>query len=119
MNKRDKIAFTIYLIICLIGFAFGIAYLVCQTVMPYHHQAIGIDWEDLGPGLQVMLVNFVNFAGAGFITGSLSCLIMLLIPFRRGELWAKWAIPLLLIVFNVFCLYVSATVAAETGASTP
>lgn len=119
MNKRDKIAFTIYLAICLLGFAFGIAYLACSTIMPYHHQAIGIDWEDLGPGLQVMLINFVNFAGAGFITGSLSCLIMLLIPFRRGELWAKWAIPLLLIVFNVFCLYVSATVSAETGASTP
>ena len=79
MNKRDKIAFTIYLAICLLGFAFGIAYLACKTVMPYHHQAIGIDWEDLRPGLQVMLK---NFAGAGFITGSLSCLIMLLIPFK-------------------------------------
>ena len=119
MNNRDKIAFTIYLVVILLGIAFGINYLACPTVMPYHHQAIGIDWEDLGPGLQVMLKNFVNFAGAGFITGSLSCLIMLLIPFRRGEQWAKWAIPLLLIVFNVFCLYVSATVAAETGASTP
>jgi len=82
MNKRYKIAFTIYLAICLLGFAFGIAYLACSTIMPYHHQAIGIDWEDLGPGLQVMLRNFVNFAGAGFITGYLSCLIMLLIPFR-------------------------------------
>jgi hypothetical protein len=119
MNDRDKIAFTIYLVVILLGIAFGITYLACPTVMPYHHQAIGVNWEDLGPGLQVMLINFVNFAGAGFITGSLSCLIMLLIPFRRGEKWAKWAIPLLLIVFNVFCLYVSATVAAETGASTP
>ena len=87
--------------------------------MPYHHQAIGVDWEDLGPGLQVMLVNFVNFAGAGFISGSLSCLIMLLIPFRRGELWAKRAVPLILMVFNGFCLYVSVTVAAKTDASTP
>jgi len=119
MNKRDKIAFIIYLFTSVLGFAFGIAYQACSTFMPYHHQAIGINWEDLGPGLQVMLKNFVNFAGAGFITGSLSCLIMLLIPFRRGELWANWAIPLLLIVFNVFCLYVSATVAVETGASTP
>ena len=119
MNKRDKIAFSIYLIISLLGFAFGIAYLACSTIMPYHHQAIGMDWEDLGPGLQVMLKNFVNFAGAGFITGSLSCLIMLLIPFRRGELWAKWAVPLILMLFNIFCLYVSATVAAETDAATP
>jgi len=119
MTKRDKIAFTLYLTICLLGFAFGIAYLACQTIMPYHHQAIGVDWEDLAPGMQVMLVNFVNFAGAGFITGSLSCLIMLLIPFRRGELWAKRTVPLILMVFNGFCLYVSASVAAKTDASPP
>ena len=43
MNKRDKIAFSIYLIISLLGFAFGIADLACSTIMPYHHQAIGID----------------------------------------------------------------------------
>jgi len=119
MNKRDKIAFTIYVAVCLLGLAFGIAYLGCSTVMPYHHQAIGVNWEDLGPGLQVMLQNFVNFAGAGFITGSLSCLIMLIIPFRRGELWAKRAVPLVLMIFNGFCLYVSATVAAKTDASPP
>ena len=69
--------------------------------------------------MQVMLKNFVNFAGAGFITGSLFCLIMLLIPFSHGDLWAKWAVPLILMLFNVFCLYISATVAAETNASTP
>jgi len=42
MNKRDKIAFSIYLIISLLGFAFGIAYLACSTIMQYHHQAIGL-----------------------------------------------------------------------------
>ena len=119
MNKRDKIAFTIYLVVNLLGMAFGITYLACPTVMPYHHRAIGVNWEDLGPGLQVMLVNFVNFAGAAFITGSLSCLIMLLIPFRNGELWAKRAVPLVLMVFNGFCLYVSASVAIKTDASPP
>lgn len=119
MNKRDKIAFTIYLVVILLGFAFGISYLACSTIMPYHHQAIGLKWEDLEPGLQVMLQNFVNFAGAGFITGSMSCLIMLLIPFRRGEPWDRWAIPLVLMVFNALCLYVSATVAAKNDASPP
>ena len=119
MNKRDKIAFSIYLIVSLLGIAFGMAYLLCSTILPYHHQAIGVNWEDLGSGLQVMLKNFVNFAGAGFITGALSCLIMLFIPFRRGELWAKWAIPLVLIVFNAFCLYVSATVAFDIQTPQP
>ena len=102
MNKKDKIAFIVYLVVILFAFAFGIVYLAYPTVLPYHHQAIGIDCEDLGPSLQIMLENFVILAGAGFITDSLSCLIMLLIPLRHGELWAKKAVPLVLIVFNAF-----------------
>ena len=119
MTKRDKIAFIVYLVVILLALAFGIVYLACPTVMPYHQQAIGMNWEDLGSGLQVLLTNLVTLVGAGFFTVALSCLIILLIPFRRGELWAKWAVPLVLMVSNAFCLYVTASVAAKTDASPP
>lgn len=119
MNNKDKIAFSIYLVVILLSFAFGIAYLACPTVMPYHNQAIGMNWEDLAPGLQVLLRNLVTLAGAGFFSVGLSCLVILLIPFIRGELWAKWEVPFVLMVSNAFCLYVTASVAAKTDASPP
>ena len=119
MGKRDKIAFVIYFACSLALIAFGIVYLSCSTFMPYHQQAIKMNWEELGTGQQVLFQALMKMAAAGcFVTG-LSTLILLFIPFRRGAPWAHWAIPLLGIVWNGFSLYVTGTVAIKTHASTP
>ena len=78
-----------------------------------------MNWEDLSAGLQVLFQALIKVAAAGFFVTGLSTLILLLIPFRMGARWAHWAIPLLGIVWNGFCLCVTATVAMKTHASTP
>ena len=78
-----------------------------------------MNWGDLSTGLQVLLQALIKMAAAGnFVTG-LSVLILLLIPFRQGALWAHWALPLVGIVWNGFGLCVTATVAIKAHASTP
>ena len=119
MSKKDRIAFIIYFLSALGSITFGIAYLSCSTIMPYHQEAINTSWEELSTGLQVLLEALVKLVAAGFFVTGLSMLILLLIPFRRGEKWAHWAIPIVGIVWSGFSLYVSATVAIKTHASTP
>ena len=119
MSTRDKIAFIIYFIGVLSLIVFGLLYLFCPTVMPYHLEAMGVPWEDLGKELQILLWALVKVAGAGFFVVGLSALIILLIPFRRGDKWAHWALPLIGIVWNAILLYAAGTVAAETQASPP
>jgi len=119
MRKRDKIAFVIYLVGSLSLIAFSIVYLSCSTIMPYHQEAIKMNWEELSTGLQILLQALIKMVAAGFFVTGLSALILLFIPFRRGAQWAHWAIPLLGIVWNGFSLYVTGTVAMKTHASTP
>ena len=119
MSTRDKIAFIIYFLGALGSIAFGIAYLSCSTIMPYHQETINTTWEELSTGLQVLLQALIKLGAAGLFVTGLSMLILLLIPFRRGEKWAHWAIPLLGIIWGGFSLYVSATVAIKTHASSP
>ena len=76
-------------------------------------------WEDLSTGLQVLLQGFMKLTSAGFFVTGLSGMILLLIPFRHGEKWARWAVPSIGLAWNIFCLYVTSTVAMKTGASTP
>jgi hypothetical protein len=54
MRTRDKIAFVIYFVGSLALIAFGIVYLSCSTIMPYHQEAINMNWEELSVGLQVL-----------------------------------------------------------------
>ena len=119
MKTKVKIAFAIYLVGCLILIGFGVVYLLCSTVMPYHQQAIGTNWEQLSAGMQVLLQALIKMTSAGFLVMGIYGLIILLIPFRRGERWAYWAIPVPAFLWNAFSLYVTAKVAIATGASTP
>jgi hypothetical protein len=66
MKRKDKMAFFIYLFGVLTLVAFGIAYLTCPTIMPYHHEAIGIPWKTLGPGVQALLQALIKMTAAGF-----------------------------------------------------
>lgn len=119
MIIREKIAFVLYMINGLLCLVFGFRYLFCNTIMPYHQQAIGMKWEELEPGLQVLLNGLIKIAASGFFILGISTIVLLIIPFRKGERWAKWSIPALLLLWLGFGLYVPLNIALKTQASTP
>lgn len=98
---------------------FGFRYLFCDTVLPYHQQAIGTDWNELGPGLQLLLNSLVKLSASAFFLAGISSIALLAIPFRKGEVWAKWSIAIIQISFLCFALFTPINVAVKTDASTP
>ena len=91
----------------------------CSTIMPYQRVAIGIPWEQLGTGMQDALQGLIKVAAAGFLVTGISFIALLIIPFRRGDQWAKWLIPILGSVWNVIALYVTIMIAMKTPSVTP
>jgi len=87
--------------------------------MPYHQQAIGMQWAALEPGLQVLLNGFIKITSGFFFIQGITMIVLLVIAFRRGELWAKWFIPALSLFWLCFGLYVPINIALKTKASTP
>lgn len=116
---KEKIAFLIYLVNALAWIGFGVAYLSCSTIMPYHRQAIGMDFAELATGVQVLLQALIKMTAAGFFVAGTACLALLFIPFRNSERWAHRAIPLIGILWNGISLWVTATVAIKAHAATP
>jgi hypothetical protein len=119
MKTTEKTAFCLYLINSCICFIFGVRYLLCDTIMPYHEEAIGLKWEALESGMQVFLNSTIKMTASGFFVVGSTVLVLLLIPFRKGELWAKWFIPGLSLLYLCFALYVPINIALKTQASTP
>lgn len=119
MSTKKKIAFVIYLLTGLTSIAYAVAYLLCPTIMPYHKEAIGIEWADVPVGIQLLLQALVKVAGAGFLVMGLAVLIISLIPFRRGENWTLWTIPLLVGGWTVPTVYAAYRVSMNTEISTP
>lgn len=104
------LSFSLYLLVTLATLLIGSVYATRKTVMPYHLEALESAWEDVDPKVQFMLKALLNGGGYFGLSTGLFMLVLLLIPFRAGELWAGYAIggigllgtlPLGIIVYRV------------------
>ncbi len=119
LTIRNKIAFSGYLLIALALLAVGIRYTIAGQIMPYHVEAIGTAWENLNPGTQVMTLNFMKSAAAGFITTAIAILFLLMFPFRKGEGWSKWALLSIVLAEEILIGFYTYNVKTLTPADPP
>lgn len=119
MEIKRRMVFTGYFIIALFLAGNGIVYLLADRIMPYHLAAMGTTWDAMTAGMQVMTLSFMKSAATGFLSTAAAIIFLLLIPFRRKENWANWA--LLIISLNELCLLISriAEIRAKTTARPP
>ena len=87
--------------------------------MPYHSAALGREWSELLPHEQGVMLAALRGGGGGFVIGGVAVLVLLLIPFRRGELWAHRAVPSLVLLCGLSALFTSSTLARLTPGSPP
>jgi len=119
MSTRAKAAFVCYGVVILFLAAAGVLYVSSPEIMPYHQEATGVAWAELGPRVQIMLLTFLKADGIGMLAAALAMTILLVIPFRRGERWARWTIPALGFAWLGPTLFIAFRLAGSTGAATP
>src|SRR5262245_57319253 len=98
MSRREIAAFVAHGVPAAGLLLQGLLYVTTPRFMPYHADALSVTWEALPPNYQGFLIGVIKAMGAGSIGVSLSLIVLLLIPFRRGDAWARWAIPLVGVV---------------------
>ena len=119
MSMKTKVAFGCYLVLLLMLIPTGLRYTAASEPRPHHLQAMAVQWEDVQPGVQLMFLAALRTAGATGLVAVLSIGVILFIPFRRGERWARWATPALCIAAVIPVIATGFWVAAKTGASVP
>jgi hypothetical protein len=119
MTTRLRIAFRCYIASALVLTIFGIVYMSASEIMPYHQRVLGTTWEQLDPNLQALLLTFVHATGASYLVGAFAMWFLLFIPFRRGEVWARWATPMIGVGLLGPSLLYAGRLARATGERTP
>lgn len=92
-SKKMKVAFGCHLIAMSIVAAFGLAYLLPGEFMPHHAVAIGMSWEAVSAPLQFLILGLMRAVGVACLAVFALALFILLVPFRQGAVWARWALP--------------------------
>jgi hypothetical protein len=119
MSIGQLAAFVCYALAASLSLVFGAMYLVRSQFMPYHQEAVGMAWQQLDPRFRALLLGLMRTTGGGLLTAGIRVAILLLIPFRGGEPWSRYAIPTIGLVSSVPALYATTMIRARTRAHTP
>ena len=119
MNRRQTVSFVAHGIPTVGLLLQGLLYVTTPRFMPYHAEALSTTWDALPSNYQGFLIGVIKAMGAGSIGVTLALIVLLVIPFRNGDRWARWAIPLIGVVFTLLTAYAAFTIDRHTPASPP
>lgn len=119
MSRVRKAALVVYAtIVCSLVLG-GIVLLSRSEFMPYHAEVVGMAWQAVPINTRVLFLAMLHTVGALFLSFGCALAAMLAVPFRRGEPWVDWTIPVVLIIWQAAELQLTLQLAAKTGAHTP
>lgn len=119
MNTRMKASFWTYLLGSLLLGAFSAIYLFRSQFMPYHADAVGMPWDQVPQGFQIMIFSLMKSLGGAWLSTFVAIWAILFVPFRKGELWAKYILPVISLACLIPALYGSLYVRANSTAEPP
>ena len=85
----------------------GIRYISAAELMPYHMAVLETPWESLGANNQTLLLGLLKGFGAGAFGVGLAIILMSLFPLRAGSSWARWATPVVAMLYTGALVYVT------------
>ena len=101
-----KLATTLVLLAGLLSFIAGVKYLSSSEFTTYHAVVVGKSWSQIEPGVKSIILGMLTIVGSGYMATGLA-ILFLLIPIRRGELWAYWATLAVTLANWIPALYVT------------
>ena len=119
MLATHKIALALHTLVAVGYLGLGSVYYSTTQVMPYHEVAMGQSWESIPEATKVVILSFMKGGGAACVGMSVMMLVTLMIPFRRGERWARIVVPSAAIAATSLFLVPIAQIVATTDAKPP
>ena len=119
MSLLLSVAFICHLLAILTTLGFGLTYLLRRQFMPYHGVALKREWDAMPTAFQILVLALMRAVAAGALATALLSTVILLIPFRAGEVWAFWTLPASTLVLAGGALYAMRLVATNTPARPP
>lgn len=114
-----KLACTAHLGVAVVWAVVGLVYLTRSEFLSFHADAVGRAWGGVEPAFQVLILALMRALGGAWLAVAVAIAILLAIPFRRGERWARWAIPAVGLTSSSAALWATTFVARHSPAQPP
>ena len=85
MKALKIIIIICYLLVAAAGFMFVYQYLFRGEFMPYHAVAVGMEWEEVDPAFQVLILALMRVSGGGWLAVSVGLVIFSVLSYRKSN----------------------------------
>jgi hypothetical protein len=119
MKFLKTLSFIIYLLVGIIGFVFAYFYLFRPEFMPYHADAVGMSWEQVGASTKVLILALMRVSGGGWLSTSTSIIFLLIARKRFQWQWFNVALVLVGLSALIPTLYATLYVRMNSPANPP
>jgi hypothetical protein len=106
-------------LVALISLVFGVIYLTRSEFMPYHRQAVEVEWSEVNASVRVLILALMRAVGGGFLV---TAFLITFLQYKSDILKLSWIPPLILTGGSVIILcnlYATLTLKMNTAASPP
>lgn len=119
MTRNRKFALFWYRVVALLSLVFGLLYVSSREFTSYHKKALGVSWEELNDATQTLLLALMDVGGGGMLAMFIFLVALTQWPFRRGERWARFTIPIGILALYVPTLIATLNVLLKTPGDPP
>jgi hypothetical protein len=119
VSSPHKASFVCYLLTGIVLAGFGVRYFFAAELTPYHAAALGQSLAAMPSNQQVTFVTLYRAVGTGMLSTAVAFGFLLFVPFRRGEVWARWAMTAAGLCFAGLSIYFTLAFKAATGIDAP
>jgi hypothetical protein len=114
-----KLALILFAIVGISHLIFGIAYVTTNEFMPYHAQALNINWNNLDENYKTLFLALIRLAGAGGLVAGLVNVTLVTYLYHRVECRFIWLLIVSSLIFQFVTNYVVYYVVTNTPGDPP
>ncbi|MCC2615010.1 hypothetical protein LJ739_01985 [Aestuariibacter halophilus] len=114
-----KLALALFALGGLTHILFGIVYVTASEFMPYHAQALNVDWNRLGENYKTLFLALIRLAGVGGLVVGLVNLTLVSYLYHRVESRLVWLLIGSSLIFQSMMNYVVYSVYVSTLGEPP
>jgi hypothetical protein len=114
-----KLALILFAIVGISHLIFGIVYVTANEFMPYHAQALKIDWNSLDENYQTLFLALIRLAGAGGLVAGFINLALVKYLYHCVECRLIWLLIVSSLIFQFVTNYVVYYVYTNTPGEPP
>jgi hypothetical protein len=93
--------------------------ILSNKFLPFHEQAVGKPWEEIGTSVQQLILTLMKLVGLGFLINAILLMVFPIVELFIPCVFFKYSIPSIAIIFCIGLLYFNYLLYKRTKAETP